>query len=69
MVQPAQPAQPAQQGTFYAPRPWSLIRVLFLIAAVCFLIAALTVATSLNIGPAVAWFYGGFAAWMLTGAV
>jgi hypothetical protein len=36
------------------------------IGAICFAIAALTVAFSgFDIGPALAWFYGGFAAWLL----
>ena len=62
--------QPAQQpGPFYASRPLTLVRVLFFIAAVCFLIAALTACHVLHIGPYLAWLAGGFTAWMLTGAV
>ena len=70
MTQPT-PAQqqPAQPAVFYASRPVTLIRVLFFIAFVCFLIAALSEAFHIHIGPALAWAFGGFAAWMLTGAV
>lgn len=40
---------------------------LFIIVAfACFLIAALTVALGPLIGPALAWGFGGFAAWMLS---
>jgi hypothetical protein len=67
MTQPVQ--QPAQPAVFYAARPFTAVRVLIFIAFACFLIAALTVATSLNIGPALAWFYGGFASWMLAYAI
>lgn len=42
--------------------------VLMLISAACFLIAALTVAFGLDIGPALAWAFGGFSAWALSGS-
>lgn len=38
---------------------------LMLIAAVCFLLAAVVVAFSAPLGPALAWAFGGFSAWTL----
>lgn len=68
-AQPVQQPAPAQPVAFYARRPVTLVRVLFFIAAVCFFIAALTVTHTFHIGPAWAWAFGAFSAWMLTGAV
>lgn len=42
-------------------------RVLLLASAALFTIAALSVGVGLGIGPA--WAFGGFAAWVLAGAV
>ena len=44
-------------------------RLLQLASAAFFTIAALTVGVGLGIGPAWAWAFGGFAAWVLAGAV
>jgi hypothetical protein len=60
--------QEQQPTRFYAPRPWTLIRFLFLIAAVCFFIAALTATHTISWGPYLAWLAGGLTAFMLTGA-
>ena len=57
-----------------APQPrttsWYGARMLLIIAAVCFFLAAITASGSdvLN-GPMWAWAFGGFAAWALSGAV
>lgn len=50
------------------PAP-SYSRLLMFIAFVCLLIAALTVAGAFNIGPALAWVFGGLAAWALASVV
>ena len=42
--------------------------LLMFVSAVCFLIAALTAAFGIDIGPALAWAFGGFAAWVLAGS-
>jgi len=39
--------------------------VLLVVAFACLLIAALTAAGIVAIGPALAWAFGGFAAWLL----
>lgn len=62
-------ATPQQtQPTFYAARPLSLVRVLYFIAFVCALIAALIFAgiiDSAGFNAALAWLAGGFAsAWL-----
>lgn len=44
-------------------------QLLMLIAFVCMLIAALTVAGAFFIGPAWAWGFGGLAAWALASAL
>ena len=42
-------------------------RLLMLIAAACFFVAALIVAAGLPLGSPWAWAFGGFAAWCLAG--
>ncbi len=60
MTQPAAPQR----------SPWYVSRLLLLIAAVCFFFAAITMAGSdIFNGPAWAWGFGGFSAWVLAGAV
>jgi hypothetical protein len=44
-------------------------RLLLFVSAVCFILAALTAAFGLDVGPDWAWGFGGFAAWALSGAV
>lgn len=44
-------------------------RLLLVIAGTCLLLAALTVAFGIGLGPALAWGAGGFAAWAWSGAV
>lgn len=44
-------------------------RILLFVSAACFLIAALTAAFGIDLGPALAWVFGGFSAWALSGAV
>jgi hypothetical protein len=58
--------QPAPARTAVA-LPWS--RIFCFIAFVCALIAALTFADVFYIGPAWAWFAGGFASWWLAQSV
>lgn len=47
----------------------SYSRVLMFIAAVCMLIAALTVAGAINWGPPWAWAFGGLSAWALSAVI
>ncbi len=59
MTQPPQPAR--------SPFAW---RLLLVVSTVCFFLAAITVAGSdIFHGPAWAWGFGGFSAWVLAGAV
>jgi formate hydrogenlyase subunit 3/multisubunit Na+/H+ antiporter MnhD subunit len=61
MAQP-QPARPATH-------PWTLSRVLMLIAFTCFLIAALIAAKILSFGTWLPWVLGGFASVALSWTV
>ena len=62
-IPPAPQPQPARS-------PWYVSRFLLVVAAICFLFAALTVAGSdILSGPAWEWGFGGFCAWTLSGAV
>jgi hypothetical protein len=50
--------------------PWGLNRIVLLVGGICFLIAALSAADILNqVGPDLAWAFGGFSAWILSGAI
>jgi hypothetical protein len=67
----AQPQQPAAAPRF-ATGTWTAGRLLMVIAAACFLIAALAIAFSgvaSALGPALAWASGGFAAACLSWAM
>lgn len=44
-------------------------RLVLIIAVICFVLAALTEAAGPFLGPAWAWGFGGFAAWVLSGVV
>lgn len=59
-------AQPAP-----AARVWTINRVLLVVGGICFFLAALAeCGTALPDGtPAFAWFFGGCAAWILSGAI
>jgi hypothetical protein len=60
--------QPTRRAAFSGL--WSVNRILLLIGGVCFLIAALSAADILNqVGPDLAWAFGGFSAWTLSGAI
>lgn len=62
--QPQQTQRAAFSGT------WSANRLLLLIAGICFFIAALAAAGIADqMGPALAWAFGGFSAWTLSGAL
>jgi len=50
-------------------RAWTVTRLLLLAAFVCFLLAALVFAFGWDAGPPLAWGFGGFAAWVLAGAL
>jgi hypothetical protein len=60
------PGQPGYPGTYYRS-PWYISRFIMFLAFLCFAIAAL-IAGGIVSGPALAWFYGGFAAVALSWA-
>ena len=57
----AQPAPAQASGPRYAPGYWPPSRILMFIACALFIVAALVAAFNWNIGPALAWAFGGFA--------
>lgn len=60
--------QPARRAAFSGS--WSVNRLLLFIGGICFLIATLSAASLLKeAGPSLAWAFGGFSAWMLSGAI
>lgn len=61
MTQPAE----TQRVQYVRRDPWTANRLLLFVAFVCFLLAALITAFKLDIGPALAWGWGGFASWLL----
>lgn len=65
MAAPGQPQPPVPPRS-----PWYVSRVLLIIAAVCFLFAALTACGSRILdAPMWGWAFGAFAAWVLAWAV
>lgn len=60
--------EPTRRAAFSGS--WSINRLLLLVGGICFLIAALSAAGILNqVGPDLAWAFGGFSAWTLSGAI
>lgn len=60
--------QPVRRAAFSGS--WSVNRLLLFVAGICFLIAALSAANILKeAGPYLAWAFGGFSAWTLSGAI
>lgn len=65
----AQPAPAQASGPRYAAGYWPPSRLLMVLAAALFVVAALDAAFTWNIGPALAWAFGGFAALCLSWAM
>lgn len=62
--------QPAPARRVYVTSgAWPPSRLLILVSAVCFLIAALVAADVVSVGPWAAWALGGVSAWVLAYAV